>query len=107
MTFSRPMGRKPSPFDARDYKLTRFIPKGIGRLSLVEEKEWDFPLLTPLDQEMTNHCVGFSGANWGINLPVQRRSARRRSTRQQPVRRSRRRTRQRPWRIERCFRRCS
>ena len=71
MTFSRPMGRKPSPFDARDYKLTRFMPTGFGKLSLVDEMMWEFPLSSPLDQELTNHCVGFSGANWGINLPIQ------------------------------------
>jgi len=69
MAFSRPMGRKPSPFDARDYKLTSFMPRGLGKLSLVEETEWYFPP-PPLDQEMTNHCVGFSGAGWGINEPV-------------------------------------
>jgi len=70
MAFSRPMGRKPSPFDARDYKLTSFMPKGFGKISLVNEMVWEFPS-SPLDQGFTNHCVGFSGANWGINLPVQ------------------------------------
>jgi len=70
MTFSRPMGRKPSPFDANDYKITRFMPKGIAKLSLVDEMMWDF-LKDSLHQGQTNHCVGFSGASWGINLPVQ------------------------------------
>jgi len=69
MTFSRPMGRKPSPFDARDYNLANFMPKGIGKLSLVTEMEWNFPL-APLNQGYTNHCVGFGGAGWGINEPI-------------------------------------
>ena len=70
MVFSRPMGRKPSPFDANDYKLTSFMPKGIGKLSLVDEMMWDF-LKNPLDQGQSNHCVGFGGANFGINLPTE------------------------------------
>ena len=70
MAFSRPMGRKPSPFDANDYKLTSFMPKGIRKLSLVDEMMWDF-LKHPLDQSQTNHCVGFGGADFGINLPTE------------------------------------
>jgi len=70
MAFSRPMGRKPSPFDARDFKLSRFMPTGLGKLSLVDEMMWDF-LREPLDQGQTNHCIGFGGADFGINLPVE------------------------------------
>ena len=70
MTFMRPMGRKRSPFDARDFKLSSFMPTGLGKISLVNEMMWDFPR-EPLDQGMTNHCVGFGGANFGINLPTE------------------------------------
>jgi hypothetical protein len=60
------LGRLPSPLDIRDYKLTSFVPK---MYDLSGSKNWEF-LAEPLYQEATNHCVGFSMANWGINLPV-------------------------------------
>jgi hypothetical protein len=66
------MGRKPSPFDQRDYKLETFIPDMKGLKTIMEEKvskNWDFPGET-LNQGSTPHCVGFSMANFGINLPV-------------------------------------
>jgi hypothetical protein len=68
MEFS--LGRFPSVFDARDYNLVTFMPKGILKLSAVTEKNWEFPS-SPLNQETTNHCVGFSMADFGINLPIQ------------------------------------
>lgn len=61
-------GRKPSPFDVRDYKLSAFMPK--LRTTSIVEKEWEF-LSESLNQKATNHCVGFSGAGFGIVLPVQ------------------------------------
>ena len=66
----RRFGRNPSPFDERDYNLRNFIPLGAD-LSLdgVDEKNWEYPS-TPLDQLDTQHCVGFSMANFGINLPI-------------------------------------
>lgn len=65
------LGRIPSKFDHRDYKLTDFMPKGLRKLSTITSRKWDF-LSDPLNQEATNHCVGFSMANFGINLPVQK-----------------------------------
>lgn len=62
-------GRKPSPFDIQDYKLASFIPKGIYKETGIIEKDWEF-IGKALDQENTPHCVGFSGASFGINLPV-------------------------------------
>ena len=65
----RKFGRIVSPFDSRDFNLQAFIPKGkIG--TLVKEKKWAFPQEEPLDQKDTPHCVGFSMANFGINMPV-------------------------------------
>lgn len=64
----RGFGRIKSPYDSRDYNLEWFIPKkGMGKA--VTERVWDFPLES-LDQEETPHCVGFSMASFGINLPV-------------------------------------
>jgi hypothetical protein len=62
------LGRNASPKDERDYKLSAFIPKYLGNLS--GSKKWDF-LAEPLNQGETPHCVGFGGANFGINLPIQ------------------------------------
>jgi hypothetical protein len=62
------LGRNPSPKDERDYKLSAFIPA--RRLDLSGSKKWDF-LHAPLDQGETGHCVGFGGADFGINLPIQ------------------------------------
>jgi len=62
------LGRKPSPFDPRDYELVNYIPK--LKLSLVKTKQWEFPLAA-LDQGQTGHCVGFGSADWGINLPIE------------------------------------
>ena len=62
------LGRIPSPFDVRDYKLSSFMPK--VRTTTITEREWEFPAES-LNQDDTNHCTGFSGANFGINLPVQ------------------------------------
>jgi hypothetical protein len=66
------MGRNPSPFDERDYKLENYIPSLKTLQTIMEEKvsrKWDFPR-KPLDQEQTPHCVGFSMASFGINSPV-------------------------------------
>lgn len=59
-------GRIPSPPDARDYNLRSFMPMGAAP---VGEKIWDYPS-EPLNQLETNHCVGFSMAAFGINLPT-------------------------------------
>jgi len=64
------LGRKPSPFDINDYKLSSFMPPLKLRSTEIKEREWSF-LSESLNQEATNHCVGFSGANYGINLPIQ------------------------------------
>lgn len=64
----RKFGRIVSPYDSHDFNLKEFIPKGeLG--TLAKEKAWAFPQ-EPLDQGSTPHCVGFSMANFGINLPV-------------------------------------
>lgn len=66
------MGRKPSPFDKRDYKLESYIPNLKALQTIMDEKlskKWEF-IGNPLNQEDTPHCVGFSTANFGINLPV-------------------------------------
>lgn len=63
-----PLGRNPSPYDERDYNLRAFIPIIKYEVELTERK-WDFPESEPLDQGDSPHCVGFSGASWGINLP--------------------------------------
>jgi hypothetical protein len=60
-------GRKRSPIDTRDYKLSDYIPR--FRLSFVSKRIWDFPS-SPLDQGMTSHCCGFSMASFGISSPV-------------------------------------
>lgn len=62
-------GRIPSPFDWRDYNLTAFMPKGILKETFINERKWDYPK-EPLDQGSTPHCVGFSMANFGVNLPI-------------------------------------
>jgi hypothetical protein len=63
----RNFGRRQSPVDERDYKLSSFINKkeSIG----VTSKNWRFFGL-PLDQCETPHCCGFSMANFGINEPI-------------------------------------
>ena len=63
------LGRIPSPFDERDYNLRRFIHKGALLEDMPEEVVWDFPSKS-LDQGETPHCVGFTMADFGINLPV-------------------------------------
>lgn len=62
-----PLGRNPSPFDERDYNLRSFIPIRKYDVELTE-RLWDFAH-EPLDQKDTPHCVGFSGASWGVNEP--------------------------------------
>lgn len=64
----RKFGRIPSPIDRRDWDLDDFIPIKF-KLVLPKKKSWEFPL-TPLDQGATAHCVGFSMAHFGINLPT-------------------------------------
>jgi len=68
MTYKN-FGRIQSPFDSRDYRLSNFIRKGIFGVSLIKEKNWEFPSIA-LDQGKTPHCVGFSMADFGINYPV-------------------------------------
>lgn len=62
-------GRKPSPFDIRDYNLASFVPAGLPDTG-VTYSNWEFKH-EPLDQSTTLHCVGFSIANFGINAPVE------------------------------------
>jgi hypothetical protein len=62
-----PLGRLSSPFDPRDYNLKNYLPKALGEV--IEERKWDFPAES-LNQESTPHCVGFSMADFGINLPI-------------------------------------
>ena len=64
----RQFGRIKSNLDVRDYNLRNFIPRQILP-QVIKEKKWEYPA-EPLDQGTTTHCVGFSMANWGINLPV-------------------------------------
>jgi len=69
MEYNYYLGRKKSPFDERDYNLRDYIEKGGLLREVIKEKVWEFPS-SPLNQEKTNHCVGFSMANFGINYPV-------------------------------------
>ena len=62
------LGRNPSPVDPRDFKLSAFMPADLGDLS--GSMAWPFNS-APLDQEDWGHCVGFGGANFQINDPVQ------------------------------------
>ena len=62
------MGQNPSPEDKRDWQLSMFEPANLG--DLTKSKMWPFNSL-PLEQGETPHCVGFGGANWGINEPIQ------------------------------------
>lgn len=64
----RQFGRKPSTFDEKDWNLRDFMPWG-APFRLVNESNWEYPA-EPLDQGGTAHCVGFSMATFGINLPV-------------------------------------
>jgi len=61
------LGRNPSPFDARDYKLSAYIPKLAG---LEQSRDWPYNA-EPLDQMDKPHCAGFAGINWEINTPVE------------------------------------
>jgi hypothetical protein len=62
------LGRIKSPFDVRDYNLKTFIPRGVPA-EVILEKNWEFPF-TPLNQGETNHCTGYSIADFGINYPT-------------------------------------
>lgn len=62
----RQFGRIPSPIDDRDWNLSDFIQPSF---KICQEAKWDFPC-TPLDQGNTPHCVGYSMAHFGINLPT-------------------------------------
>jgi hypothetical protein len=63
---NRKFGRIPSSIDERDWDLGDFITP---TFRVAREAKWDFPCV-PLDQENTSHCVGFSMAHFGINLPT-------------------------------------
>jgi len=64
-----PLGRKLSPFDSRDYNLRHFIPQEAFEEEPITARKWDFPSES-LNQGDFPHCVGFSGASWGINSPI-------------------------------------
>lgn len=49
-----PLGRNPSPFDARDYNLRHFIPFKTEQ-EAITEKKWEFSGES-LNQENTGHC---------------------------------------------------
>lgn len=64
------LGRLPSPFDPRDWRLASFeAPNYLKAAQSLTEVQYDFPLPS-LNQERTGHCVGFSGAAFGIASPV-------------------------------------
>jgi len=63
---NRKFGRIPSSIDERDWDLGDFITP---TFRVAREAKLDFPCV-PLDQENTSHCVGFSMAHFGINLPT-------------------------------------
>lgn len=64
-------GRIESPYDVRDYDLEDFMCELPCSASFwtPQERMWEFPKES-LDQEDTSHCVGYSGASWGISLPI-------------------------------------
>lgn len=68
------LGRRISPLDIKNYRLTDFIPP--KKLDTSGSRVWEF-LADPLDQslgmpvEKQGHCPGFCLANFGINLPIQ------------------------------------
>jgi hypothetical protein len=62
------LGRNESPIDRKDWKLADFMPPVLGDLN--GETLWAFNAM-PLDKLDTGHCVGFGGANFGINDPIQ------------------------------------
>jgi hypothetical protein len=64
------LGRNPSKFDARDYRLGDFMPKLATNVFVAPDTKWEF-LSAPLNQGDTPHCVGFSIGDFGICLPVQ------------------------------------
>jgi hypothetical protein len=64
----RQFSRFPSPVDIKDYPLKGYIPR-FGDLS--GNQLWEFRRESPLDQGDHPWCVGFSGADYGINDPVQ------------------------------------
>lgn len=59
----------PSPPDARDFRLSGYIPVYKPE-DLAGEMIWQY-LHIPLNQKRTGHCCGFGYTNWKINLPVQ------------------------------------
>lgn len=64
----RQFGRIPSKIDKRDWLLDDFTPD-VMMFGICDEREWLFPQ-EPLDQGDTPHCVGYSMAHFGINLPT-------------------------------------
>jgi hypothetical protein len=64
------LGRRTSPFDARDYRLASFMPMFAGNDFIAPDTNWELPT-APLNQKDTPHCGGFSIATWGNTLPVQ------------------------------------
>lgn len=64
----RKFGRIESPPDKRDFHLTNFIPLTLEPSP--KQRVWEYPAEKNLDQKNTTHCVGFSMANFGINLPT-------------------------------------
>ena len=61
------LGRVPSPFDERDYRMADALPFLTPAPRPV--KVWHSDKV--LNQGATQHCVGFSAAAWGIAYPVE------------------------------------
>jgi hypothetical protein len=63
------LGRNPSSPDERDFKLSDFIFRKLA-FGVQKSRVWNF-LAEPLDQGDHPWCVGFSGADFGINEPIE------------------------------------
>jgi hypothetical protein len=61
------LGWIPSPLDIQDYKLAIYLPM---KYNVTGNMRWPYNGRN-LDQNGTNHCVGFAGAGWGISAPVE------------------------------------
>lgn len=71
------LGRKPSPFDIRDYKLADYISHSsvvrwferLFKTSATGSKIW-LDIEHTLDQGQTGHCVGFGGSQYLNTYPI-------------------------------------
>jgi hypothetical protein len=68
------LGRNVSPIDKHDYPLRLYIPhfEDLQKLKDLRGSSYIWPFnATSLDQGKYGHCVGFGGADWEINMPVE------------------------------------